>query len=201
MLVKLCGYTPATDAAALAELPLDLVGLIFVPESPRYVGEESFALPHAACVGVFRNASAKQILRQRTAWHFTHVQLHGSESATTARTLRDAGLIVLKAIGVDDPHVLAKAHLAYPPDSVDYFLFDSPGGGSGRAFEWSGLDAYAGETSFLLAGGIGPGDGAKIAAVTHPKFAGVDLNSRFETAPGAKDLARLRKFLRHELPR
>ena len=82
--------------------------------------------------------------------------------------------------------------------AVDLFLFDTYGptqGGSGRQFDWSVLDAYDGNTPFLLSGGIGPDDAARIRAFRHPQFAGVDLNSRFETEPGLKDVERLRAFI------
>jgi phosphoribosylanthranilate isomerase len=68
-------------------------------------------------------------------------------------------------------------------------------GGSGEQFDWSLLDAYDGEQPFLLSGGIGPDDAERIKAFRHPKLAGIDLNSRFETAPGLKDVARLHNFL------
>jgi phosphoribosylanthranilate isomerase len=68
-------------------------------------------------------------------------------------------------------------------------------GGSGEHFDWSILDAYDGEKPFLLSGGIGPDDADRIKAFHHPKFAGIDLNSRFETEPGMKDVEALRTFL------
>lgn len=36
---------------------------------------------------------------------------------------------------------------------------------------------------------------AGIAAVNHPRLAGIDLNSRFETAPGVKDVEALARFI------
>lgn len=68
-------------------------------------------------------------------------------------------------------------------------------GGTGEQFDWSVLDAYDGQTPFLLSGGIGPDDAERVLAFHHPRFAGIDLNSRFETAPALKDVALLRAFL------
>ena len=68
-------------------------------------------------------------------------------------------------------------------------------GGSGQQFDWSVLQAYDGEVPFLLSGGIGPDDAERVNAFQHPKCIGVDLNSRFESAPGVKDVALLRTFL------
>ena len=37
-------------------------------------------------------------------------------------------------------------------------------------------------------------DAAKLKAFKHPDFFGVDINSRFETEPGVKDMAKLLQF-------
>ena len=64
-----------------------------------------------------------------------------------------------------------------------------------RNFDWSVLDAYQGKTPFLLSGGIGPEDAEEIRNLHHPMFAGVDVNSRFETEPAMKDVEKLRMFV------
>ena len=82
---------------------------------------------------------------------------------------------------------------------VDYFLFDTKGksiGGNGEKFDWSVLANYVGETPFLLSGGIGPDDAERVKAFHHPKCIGIDLNSRFETAPGLKDINKLKEFIK-----
>ena len=57
------------------------------------------------------------------------------------------------------------------------------------------LEAYHGDTPFLLSGGIGPDDAERVRSFHHPKCIGIDLNSRFEIAPGLKDINKLRAFL------
>ena len=82
---------------------------------------------------------------------------------------------------------------------VDYFLFDTKGksvGGNGEKFDWTVLDAYQGDTPFLLSGGIGPDDAERVKAFHHPKCIGIDLNSRFETAPAIKDINKLKEFIK-----
>jgi phosphoribosylanthranilate isomerase len=37
---------------------------------------------------------------------------------------------------------------------------------------------------------------AKIKAFRHPDFFAIDINSKFETAPGVKDMAKLLKFVK-----
>ena len=68
-------------------------------------------------------------------------------------------------------------------------------GGNGEKFNWDVLDAYQGNTPFLLSGGIGPNDATNVKAFHHPKCIGIDLNSRFELAPGLKDVAKLKEFM------
>ena len=48
---------------------------------------------------------------------------------------------------------------------------------------------------FLLSGGIGPDDVERVKAFSHPMCVGIDLNSRFETEPGVKDVEKLRTFV------
>lgn len=81
----------------------------------------------------------------------------------------------------------------------DYFLFDTHCtgyGGSGKRFDWLLLDAYQGETPFLLSGGLTPDCVPDIKRLKHPLFAGIDLNSGFELYPAMKDVSKLNSFIR-----
>lgn len=81
----------------------------------------------------------------------------------------------------------------------DYFLFDTACvsyGGSGKRFDWSLLDHYTGSVPFLLSGGIKAEHLEALQALHHPRWAGIDLNSGFETAPAQKDAASLEAFIR-----
>jgi len=78
------------------------------------------------------------------------------------------------------------------------FLFDTyteDFGGSGRKFNWKLLDAYTGDTPFLLSGGIGPKDAKRLLKIEHEQFVGIDINSGFEMSPGVKDLELIEGFL------
>ena len=57
------------------------------------------------------------------------------------------------------------------------------------------LADYAGPLPFMLSGGIGPDDAERLRTFHHPRWMGIDLNSRFETAPGLKDIDKLNTFL------
>ena len=200
MIVKVCGLTPRTPLKALKTLPLHWGGLIFVETSPRYVGDlEPFKLPaNLKRVGVFKNQLPAHILQRATPWKLDYIQLHGSETPDAVEELHEYGFKVIKAIPIKKAADLAKASRYR---DADYLLFDRPGGGTGEKFDWGLLSEYDGEVPFLVAGGIGPDDAARVAALRHPRLAGFDLNSRFESAPGAKDPSLLYQFLHHELPR
>ena len=107
------------------------------------------------------------------------------------------GLHLIKAISVSSRNDIA-TYKTYE-GLVEYFLFDTkcPSvGGSGQQFDWSVLSAYDGSTPFLLSGGIGPDDAERIKSFHHPQCIGIDLNSRFELAPGLKDVIKLQAFIK-----
>ena len=149
-------------------------------------------------VGVFVDASLPFILQQVQRFGLDFVQLHGKESAAFCKELRDAqsNLGIIKAFGVsaDFDFSILKEYQRI----VDYFLFDTMGknpGGNGLTFNWDRLQQYDLEVPFLLAGGIGPDSTQALAAFEHPLFAGIDLNSRFESEPGLKDSEVIFQFI------
>ena len=81
---------------------------------------------------------------------------------------------------------------------ADVFLFDTKTpqhGGSGQKFNWDLLQNYRGETPFFLSGGISTSDTEEVKSITHPKFFGLDLNSKFEISAAFKDIELLGKFI------
>ena len=127
------------------------------------------------------------------------VQLHGSESPTYLRDLRsscDARLLIVKAFSIATRDDLLQTSLY--EGLADFFLFDTKAqlvGGNGRKFDWTVLAHYDGSTPFLLSGGICPDDASHLSAFSHPRLAGIDLNSRFEISPALKNVELLKQFL------
>jgi phosphoribosylanthranilate isomerase len=104
--------------------------------------------------------------------------------------------VVIKAFSIAMVEDLAKLD-AYE-GVVDYFLFDTktPGyGGSGQKFDWQILQSARIKTPFLLSGGISLDDIPTIKSLKINNLIGVDLNSKFETAPAMKDVKKLTEFL------
>jgi phosphoribosylanthranilate isomerase len=172
-----------------------MMGFIFWPKSSRYVSQRPDYLPkRVKRVGVFVDEDPEQVKRLADDYGLDYIQLHGQESPSYIFQLR--GLHVIKAFNISTAEDLLQTQ---PYEGlVDGFLFDAKGksvGGNGEKFNWGVLDAYKGSTPFLLSGGIGPDDAARVNAFYHPKCIGIDLNSRFELAPGLKDIVKLKEFI------
>ena len=195
MIVKVCGMRDAENIRQLETLGIDWMGMIFWPKSKRYVSTPPVYLPqHVRKVGVFVDASLDAIRQHVEDYQLDIVQLHGQESPDMLKVLKP--LTLIKAFNIATPEDLQKTE---PYEGLaDYFLFDTKGksvGGNGEKFDWSVLASYQGETPFLLSGGIGPEDAQDVKTFHHPKCIGIDLNSRFETEPGLKDITKLKQFL------
>lgn len=199
MLIKVCGITDQYQLDQISEL-VDMTGMIFYPRSPRFLEKYIEGVARNR-VGVFVNETEETIRVIADEHKLGVIQLHGSESPELCAALR-ADFKVIKAFGIDESFDF-EALSDY--SNVDYFLFDTQTkdhGGSGRQFNWQLLDNYTLDTPFLLSGGIGPEHISEIMDISHPQFAGIDLNSKFEIQPGIKDIQKLKDFtneLRHNI--
>ena len=190
----------AENIREVEALGIDWMGFIFWPKSSRYVSKRPAYLP-TKCkrVGVFVDASIEEIMQKVQDYALDAIQLHGHESPDYIHALRvDGGFAaVIKAFNIATAADL-EATKSYE-GLADYFLFDTKGksvGGNGEKFDWSVLEAYTGDTPFLLSGGIGPDDAERVIAFHHSKCVGLDLNSKFEVAPALKDINKLREFIK-----
>lgn len=202
MKIKVCGMRDGVNVAEVASLGIDYMGFIFYPPSPRDCSGMKEWIPGGLPEGVKGvmvsvNMPEDELFAIVKRYGFDTVQLHGDESPDVCRGLKERGLTVFKALGLHDSKSLKET--SRYEGSIDMFVFDtasSKRGGTGKKFDWSLLAEYDGETPFLLSGGIGLEDVAEINRIEHPKFAGVDLNSRFEIAPGVKDAVLVKTFIK-----
>ena len=198
LLIKVCGMTQGDNIRRAESLGIDLMGFVFYPKSPRCLSQLPGYLPRRARrVGVFVDETKENVAIYADRFGLDYLQLHGHESPDYCRTLRRRGFRLIKAFQIAGPQDLT-ATAEYDDNLCDYFLFDTktPGyGGSGNQFDWTLLQAYRGRTPFLLSGGISAYSAPAVRDFRHPALAGVDLNSRFETEPGLKDIARLQQFI------
>lgn len=197
-IIKVCGMTEAENIRNVEQLGVNMIGFIFYPKSPRYLYEIPEYLPvHTKRVGVFVNETKENILMYADRFSLNYIQLHGKESPEYCRSLYNNGLHIIKTFSISSPKDLAVT-TAYQ-GLCDYYLFDTKSpqfGGSGSQFDWNILKFYNGITSFLLSGGINSYSVKALKEFHHHRFAGIDINSRFEIAPGIKDVERIRCFLK-----
>jgi phosphoribosylanthranilate isomerase len=203
MIIKVCGLRHPENILHVVSSGADYIGLIFHPHSPRMPQPEDAQplrriLQNLPCrkAGVFVNAPAPQMLETAALYHLDAIQLHGDEPPELCHNLRRQGITLIKALPIANEDDLKPA--ADYDGQTDYLLFDTRTprrGGSGQSFPWNLLDAYHGATPFLLSGGIRPSSLEALQHFQHPRLAGVDLNSGFETKPGLKDAEQLRDFI------
>ena len=177
----------------------DMMGFMCWSGSKRYVSVKPDYLPDVCRVGVFVNPTADEVLSKVRELGLNRIQLHGTETPELCRTIHKAtGLPIMKAVQIESQEDFKQCSAYERADGVDMFLFDtkcSGWGGSGQEFDWSLLEGYDGSNPFILAGGIGPDAEERIVEIDHPKFRGIDLNSRFETEPAFKEITKLSVFI------
>ncbi len=228
MKIKVCGLKEADQMMALADLSMlgiahdhngiaqsrdangyqynvDFVGINFYKDSPRYYQGESLANLHLGRtkkVGIFVNATEDQVIHTIQYHKLDYVQLHGEETPAYCALIADHAMVI-KAL----PHyVINEQDALHKFRMCELFLFDTASvnyGGSGEKFDWTMLKEYNGPRPYLLAGGIGLEDVSKINGLKNQYgFLGIDINSKFESTPGIKDLNKISLFiktLRNEL--
>ncbi len=215
--LKVCGMKH--NVAEVAELQPDYLGFIFYDGSKRnYHSEEIPSLPFAIKkVGVFVNASLEEIMKTGKKYNLDIIQLHGEESPNFCASLKEE--INLEISTVDSEQFKSDEYFFQPEiwkvfsikDNFDFeilksyeslvekFLFDTKGknkGGNGFTFNWEILKNYISKTPFILSGGIGIEEVENIKEVLkwNLPIYGIDVNSKFETAPGLKNIDELKKF-------
>ena len=206
MRVKVCGMTDINQVTQLDAMGVDFAGFIFYPKSPRYVvrqlsGEQvKRAKLRLGKVGVFVNAGYDEVMRQVDSYGLDMVQLHGDETPRFCEQLANY-ITVVKVFRLSDNDPIDWMIRPYQ-DSCDMFLFDTEGagyGGTGKKFNWEVLKPAQIEKLFFLSGGIESGDVDRLKQFAREpvakKLFSIDINSKFEQAPGVKDLKKIRQML------
>lgn len=202
--LKVCGITESEQIKALEALGVEYAGLIFYDQSKRYMlrkimGKEVKNLKDAiSLVGVFVNSTEDEILTQVEQYNLTLVQLNGDETPGFCKRISDKVKLIksfrINHTTTDNIDWQIKPY----EDCCDYYLFDSAiknAGDAGNKYDWQLLSRSKINKPFFLSGGIRPEDAAVIKNFTHPYFYGVDINSRFETTPGIKDIEKIAAFI------
>lgn len=199
--IKICGLTTRSAVETAASLGIDYIGFVFAP-SKRQIAAESVreltdGIQTPKRIGVFVNETIEHLLQAAELAGLDGFQLHGDESATFCRTLKErTGRLVWKACRVggeamNDP-------ISEYASVVDALLLDAyhpqQMGGTGESFRWEAIPQIrylVPHTPLFVAGGLSAGNVKSLIDLYHPD--GVDVSSGVET-DGKKDLAKMKQF-------
>lgn len=196
--IKICGLTNSIDATAALECGADYLGFVLYPASPRAITKDQLLAivsqigDKAGVVPVFVNAPTNEILDIARAVHARAVQIHGDEPANAFKNFE---FPVWRAI-----HFRAGAPCPAPSEwpaqryVVDAAPADGTYGGTGTKADWTQAHAFAHCYPTMLAGGLTVGNVRHAIKSVAPL--GVDVASGVEQAPGKKDLAAVRAFVK-----
>lgn len=195
----------------VATLDPDYLGFIFWEPSKRYFDGNIPKLPASIKkVGVFVDAPLEEIRKKVKEYKLQAVQLHGKESpefcsdlkkstSDRSKALEENSLEIIKVFSIKDDFDFS--NLAPYENVCDFFLFDTKGklpGGNGFTFSWEVLKNYPSSKPYFLSGGIGLDEIEKIREFQQrpeSKYChAIDVNSKFESEPGLKDIDKLKEF-------
>ena len=205
MKIKVCGNTLPQQVNALDDMGITFAGFIFYPKSPRYmamkIGAEKMRQIKGKIikVGVFVNPTYEELMKTVEDYRLDMVQLHGDETPKFCDKIADY-ISVIKAFRMSDNDSVH--HMTQPyADVCDFFMFDTLGagyGGTGKKFDWDILQKSPPLKPYFLSGGIELGDEVKledfIGTKAAEKLFAIDINTKFETGPGVKDMNTIKKF-------
>jgi phosphoribosylanthranilate isomerase len=221
--IKICGITNLEDALSAIDAGADALGFVFYEKSPRWIEPDTAReivaqLPNGVeTVGVFVD-----LAQDRLADIVNEVGLTGVQCRLRPRTDALAGgksgfqrptrmLLPLSATRLieDEKRLqgltsefLRMAESRKPKGGLDTFVLDSTTrsqpGGTGRAFDWQRIAPLVHvmnrSVKVIVAGGLTADNVAEAMQILRPW--GVDVSTAVEAAPGRKDPAKIKAFVR-----
>ena len=193
--IKICGITKPEDAKLAEDLGAHAIGMVFVPNTPRFVDLPTAQTicdsvgPFIQRVGLFVNPTAEQVIQALAEVDLDILQFHGEEEAFFCESF---GLPYLKAVRVQNSQQVLDTDQAHPNASgilVDSYSTKAQGG-TGETFDWNLIPEI--ERSLILAGGLTALNVAEAIAAVGPYA--VDVSSGVEFAPAVKDAVKMRAF-------
>lgn len=194
--VKFCGLRSATDVDAAIHVGCDLIGLNFVPQSPRFVDTEVASKivtsygSKMLFVGVFKDPSEAEVRDILDSMALDFLQFSGVESVEFCDSFDwpyIKGMHVAESFNFDSERARYPNAFAYLLDSASEL-----GGGSGTAFDWGRFPRGV-QAKVILAGGLNPNNVADAIDQTSPW--GVDVASGIENDDHFKNREKMVRFL------
>jgi phosphoribosylanthranilate isomerase len=186
-----CGVTRAADARRAAGLGAWAIGMIFVPDTPRFLTLSRARRVRAAipkgvlAVGVFRDPSREELLRAVKELSLDAVQIHGRAPAS----------LPVPALVSSVSRVGRRDFVFLEPrrTDADRRAGRVPSERSRRAIYRKAAALSRRGLRVVLAGGLTPENAAEAAAA---RPWALDVSSGVEIRPGSKDLGLMRAFCR-----
>lgn len=202
--IKICGLTTPETVAAAVDAGATYLGFNFFAKSPRSVDIETArnlaveVPPGVMKVALVVNADDPLIEAINARVPLDMIQLHGTETPERVREVKAlAGLPVMKAVGIADEEDLAK--IDDYTSVADQLLIDAKPprnaklpGGNGLSFDWRLISNRRWASPWMLAGGLTPENVGEAVALTGARQ--VDVASGVESAPGVKDVDKIKAF-------
>ena len=205
MKLKVCGLTKMDQIQELISLNTDFLGFIFYEKSPRFVLNhlslvEISEINHQGKVGVFVNETIEKINEISEKAKLNFIQLHGDEDEEFILKLRKfigENIKIIKVIRIGNQKIVElQKNINHLPSTINYFLFDTDSkafGGTGKSFDWQILNEIEIPIPYFLSGGISL-ENLENLKILNQKPLVLDINSKFETEPGSKDLEKIKTF-------
>lgn len=207
MKLKVCGLTKINQIQELISLNVDFLGFIFYEKSPRFVLnhlslEGISAINHQGKVGVFVNETIEKIVEISEKSNLNFIQLHGDEDEEFVKKLRlslSKNIKIIKVIRIGNDFEKFKneiSKISNLKSQISNLLFDTDSkafGGTGKTFDWQILNEIEIPIPYFLSGGISLENIHQLSTINHQPLA-LDINSKFETEPGSKDLEKIKNF-------
>lgn len=182
MKIKVCGITREEDIVKLKELEVDFIGFNLLKESQRKVNinwalnmTEKYQLEDKSVFLVDCEGPDFNKLKNTTSLSLQIYNFHEIPNVSNMLFI-PVNATFLKQL--EQPHFRIKENHRYLIDNMEGAL-----GGTGEKFDWSILPKFN-LSEVMLAGGIGAED---IDFLKNLNVWGIDVNSKFEIAPGQKN--------------
>ena len=206
--VKFCGFTNTDDVKQALDLDIDLIGLVFVESSPRYIKLKEAEAICKLCekkiktVGVFMNNSEEFITKVIDRTNIDLLQFHGQESLEMCVNFNKP---YIKTVHVDDKPLDDEINLyenhPLQPNFFSYLLDTKTNhieGGTGIQFNWNSIIDYKKnlhlqDNHIFIAGGLDSSNIKKLILDYNPL--GIDVSSGIEFSKGKKSPSLMKKFI------
>jgi phosphoribosylanthranilate isomerase len=196
--VKICGITRVEHGVAAAHAGAHAIGVVFAPNSPRYVSIDQAkriveALPpFVIAVALFVDPEIERVKQVLAEVPVHLLQFHGDEAPDFCESF---GLPYLKAVRVKPEVRLLECAQRYARAKgllLDAFVSDGHGG-TGARFDWSLIPPSL-PLPVVLAGGLNPENVKEAIRAVRPWA--VDVSSGVEKEKGIKDPAKIAAFMK-----